>query len=244
MCQKLSEDNWDVVLCSARPIQSLALLADKLYNIDWVCGLGGAVIANRKQSSKADDLSEWRICHHAQFINDCAIHSIFSWAIKNNFINIWAYDSDYWFVTKNTERTDRESIITGLIPEVCTVDKIEKKSLLKLVFPHVPEYMFDSLKKCTEDNGLVANYSTDTQVEINTPILYDKGISNLKKLISNDSDITIHSLGDGANDFGMLSSSDISYTFSDAHPSLLTIAKNILNENRENAYKEIIGYLF
>lgn len=240
MCQTLFERGWNIVLCSARPVHSLCVLADKLCGINWVCGLGGAVIAGREQHYQSGENLTWKVCHHDPFIDHEAIYSVYNWAQKYSLTDIWAYDLEHWFIASETERVKREAYITGMHPSVCSGNVMKEKELLKLVFPHVPKKIVVSLKQCAEASNLVANYSTDTQVEINTLFSQDKGIKVIGELLGNDMRTHIVALGDGANDYGMLLHSDVPITFSDAHSTLLSIARHVLSSDREHAYQEMV----
>jgi len=243
MCKQLSNLNWNLVLCSARPIQSLISLAEKIKNIRWVCGLGGAVISKQIGCSATGESFEWKICHHTDFIVQEALTPIFKWAIDNNITDIWAYDSTGWYVTTKTVRVERETFITGINPQICSLADMPREKLLKLVFPHIPNELMQSMQICAESQGLFANYSTDTQVEINTPLASDKGVKELRKLMFANQKTIVASLGDGANDFGMLSASDLPFTFSDGHPSLTKIARSVFKCERDVAYSELLQLL-
>ena len=119
MCQTLFDKGWNIVLCSARPVQSLCVLADKLCGIDWICGLGGAVIA-RRVPHQSEQVFDWKVWHHDPFMDKQAIHSVINWAQNYGLVDIWAYDLTHWFITSETERVKREAYITGMHPVVCS----------------------------------------------------------------------------------------------------------------------------
>ncbi|MDE5985211.1 MAG: Cof-type HAD-IIB family hydrolase [Eubacterium sp.] len=238
ICEKLDELNWNVVLCSARPLKSLITLASSLSVIKWVSGLGGTVISHR--SSRNNDLDKWEICYHAKYLNKNAVNQIIDWTNQNDINDLWFYDTENWYVTRKSDRVNRESLITGLKPIICSIDNISKDKILKIVLPHIPIELFPSLNNCADNVNLSASYSTKTQVEINDSIDIDKGVKKLCNLLFNDEKSVVMALGDGANDYGMLLYSDIPLTFEDGNFQLLKISKYVLNKNRQIAYHEIL----
>ena len=243
MCSQLNKMNWQVVLCSARPIKSLIFLADKLVGIEWVCGLGGAIISHKVAQHSVNSFPNWEICYHRDYIDESSLTSIFNWAICNNIMELWSYDLTKWYVTSQTNYVDRESFIIKMTPNLSSFNDIPKDKLLKLVFPNVPNELMQSLQDCAEKCGLSANYSTNKQVEIISSLTADKGVKKLRRLLFGEQETKVIALGDGANDFGMLAYSDIPLTFEDGHSRLQEIAQVILDKNREKAYHTLVHLL-
>lgn len=242
MCNQLNKMNWKIVLCSARPIQSLVLLADKLVGIEWVCGLGGAVIAHKVLHNKKM-VSDWKIYYHTDYIDTRLLIPIFDWVTNNNVGDIWLYDLTKWYATSKTNYVEREAFIINLEPTIISFRDIPQNKLLKLVFPYIPIDVMGSLQDCAKKHGFLSNYITDTQVELNSFLTSDKGINQLRKLVFCGQKAKVLSVGDGANDFGMLLHSDIALTFEDGHFSLQKIAQFILDKNREKAYNMLIDLI-
>lgn len=239
-----------VVLCSARSSAGLRSVVERLPGVVALSCLGGALIRRTHQPC---DPTAGCVLHEAATISTDACRSLVAVIARFPGIDLWGFTRDAWWITRPSDRADREAWITSDAPAIVDLDTFLLGRFLKLVLPEVGGEDLAGIVGSPGLDGLSLNYSTGFQVEIMDGRIRDKGIGVLRnELLA--APATAHSarsslaqaviaVGDSFNDAGMLSAADYAVTFADAPATIRAAAHLVLPASRPHGLRDLADRL-
>ena len=225
-------------LCSARPMFSLKHLSMYLERISYISSCQGASVYHKNNST-------WTRVTDKTF-STSELENVYDIA-RTHKVELWLFSDDNWFAENRTYASSIESAILRVEPLAMrgnSSDMIRKAVIVlpENEFRDAPSrsILFNNLKSV----GVVFFLSKDSHLEITSNKLnLDKGAGEISRLSKVTTENTF-AIGDGDNDYWMLSMFPNSATFEDSSSTLKQVCAYVVENPSKGGLVRVASAIF
>lgn len=194
-----------VALCSARPVASMRRIVQRLDVVRYLSAFQGSIVLRRASDG-------WQPVADRGFSRDVVAEV--SQALSSAPCELWVYDAEDWYLTRQSAWAVREASIVGLEPRSLSFlppDAVIRK--LVVVSEGLDPGIQATISGVAAEVGLTVSRSSSLYLELTSVECGgDKGFSDICADAHLDPDRTV-AVGDEHNDCGLLLAAGMGYAF-------------------------------